>query len=226
MYFHAQELRPTILFLVLLIVACGKAKDVVGISTISSTPARSSCYSVPDPTLTGSCPIHLQQSMGSQSGPMSLGEDVVGTLRFDWTQLNNTNLNGTGSYSRLQGMNALNQLLNNTNGTSAWVNQTSLSWFFPRLDVFAQLTLNGSTTMTYLESRKASWEQVWLSFQLMHNGTIFSTEPKQWFTYTTDALGKAPSYGQDRTAATSDMDGLYLIPYRGVVVTLWKGTPF
>lgn len=57
----------------------------------------------------------------------------------------------------------------------------------------------------YLDARKRSWQDVSLGFTLMHNATIYKTEPKIWFAY------------------LLDLDALYYIPYRGVIITLWNG---
>ncbi|KXS20176.1 hypothetical protein M427DRAFT_66721 [Gonapodya prolifera JEL478] len=163
-----------------------------------SHPAANSAYCYgQDRTSSGSCASILQTSVASQELPdglLAAGNDVSVQIRFTWTVANRTVANSTILQNATTACNTTN------------CNVTGLSWFFPKVDVHTQLLLNGTQAVRLVSSSTRRWDQVWISVQIVVNGTLFSTELKQWF-------------AQPDTASTS----IFYIPYRGAVVQLDKG---
>ncbi|KAI9032306.1 hypothetical protein DFJ74DRAFT_330794 [Hyaloraphidium curvatum] len=152
---------------------------------LSSVSARSYCYSVNDPILPTSCAsIRLAAGQPAIRG-LRTGDSTAAYLQLNYVPLRN--------------------LSAPANASNVMATESALSSFFPKVDVYSTLTLNGSNALSYLDARKRLWEDVTISFHLLHNATVFRSVPKSWFAY------------------NADMDILYYIPYRGVIVTLWDG---
>lgn len=191
----------------LAIVASFPAPTLQQTGGVNSISARSYCYSVLDPILPTSCNNVRATSSESATRGLRIGDSTTTFMRLDYIPLNRN-------------------LSSSTNVSNASFAEQAFGTFFPKVDVYTVLTLNGTegkctpdpfpsktvlksqsclSVLPYLDARKRSWEDITLNFELMHNATLHRAEPKPWFTYIVDT------------------DSLYYIPYRGIIITLWNG---
>jgi hypothetical protein len=96
---------------------------------VNSIGARSYCYSVPDPNLPASCNGVRLASSKNTTQAFRLGDSATSYLELEYVPLRN--------------ISEIERIANATNGTVSYTD-TALGTFFPKVDVYAVLSMNGS----------------------------------------------------------------------------------